>query len=161
MLHTLNRDMLVKIIENVKKNMSLEELEEEVKLRKEALKFEMLKKSLLNLKVAPSLKEFIEKYERFIKDAKDIDEFFKGKFKEEAKGLNIATHGESIYYDICEFNYQNYNDLGDSWINSDKIECVFCPSCNYYEILTYQKERLNNRYRSYCTSQACPKHLDF
>lgn len=161
MLHTLNKDMLVKIIENVKKNMSLRELEEEVGLRKEALKCDILKKSLLNLKVVPSLKEFIKKYEHFIKNAKDIDEFLKGKFKEEAEELNIATHGESIYYDISEFNYQNYDKLRDDWINSDKIECVFCPACNYYDILTYKDAALNNRYKNYGTSHACPTHLDF
>ncbi len=157
----LNRDILLKIIQNIKKNMSLEELEEEIRLRKESLKCEMLKQSLLNLKVVPSLKTFIEKYENFIKNVKDIDEFLEGGFKEEAEELNIATHGESIYYDISEFNYQNYDDLRDDWVFSDKIECVLCPSCNYYEILTYRKERLKNLYKNYGTSHACPKHLDF
>ena len=64
-LYRLNKDELIKIILNVKENLTEKDLEFELKKKKDSRKFNTLKRSLLNLKVIPHLTSFIEKYEKF------------------------------------------------------------------------------------------------
>ena len=155
-LYDLNKDELIKIVTNVVKNLSDEELEVELKRRKENNRLIVLKKNLINLKIIPHLREFITKHEEYIKSRTHINNFYDDSdFSKESKQFGLRQY-ENLFDDIQTFLREGYIS---SWIrDNDKIIYEPCEKCDYYEIRFY-KEISTYTMRQFGTSQLCPDHF--
>ena len=135
-LYRLNKDELIKLLLKVRDTWTDEEMENELIRRKNNRKMNMIKKSLLNLRVVPHLTTFIEKYENHIKTMSNIYENLE--FLREIKMLSLFTNwnkgDKSLFDDI--------NNNSKSWAHSDCIVYIPCQTCNNYEILLYENDKL-------------------
>ncbi len=150
-LYKLNKDELIYLVLNLKENLTEDELENELKKRKNIRKLHVLKTSLVNLKVVPYLKDFIENNEEFIKTRKNVRDFCNGEFYKEFRNLRIlkdANLNGFIYFD---------ENLG---IENSKVVYEPCKKCNYYEIHFYKGEMIWMRDTNSGTSIDCPDHLN-
>ena len=118
-LYDLNKDELIKIVTNVIKNLSDEELEAELRKRKENKKLLVLKKNLINLKAIPYLTEFITKHEEYIKNRTHIKNFYDDSdFSKESKQFGLRKD-TNLFDDIQIFMREGYIS---SWIrDNDRI----------------------------------------
>lgn len=160
-LYGLNKDMLVKLVGEIRdktlKELSDEDLKSEL-LRRERYRTTLeIKESLLNLKCVAHLKSLIEKYESLINNIEDFDLFFQNpgilkEFKENKLIHVIFVHSlyDDIYYTLRKENVNYWN-----WSQSDKIEYFSCKCCTNYEILLYFVDKIISKYNtgqqnSYC-----------
>ena len=155
-LHKLNKDELIKIILNVKKNLTEDELEIELKNRKNVRKLNILKRSLLNLTAIPHFKSLIEKYEEFIKNSTDMMDICKSDFGEESKQFKLFENEKSLHEDIQNFRMTN----GYCWIDNDSILYSSCHMCEYRQIRFMKDNRPSSTYTSWGTSPLCPDHFN-
>ncbi len=150
-LYRLNKDELIYLVLNLKENLTEDELENELKKRKNIRNLRVLKTSLLNLKVVPCLTNFIENNEEFIKTRKELKDFCNGEFYKEFMNLRILRDANLL--DFIHFG----RNLG---IENTKVVYEPCKKCDYYEIHLYNGERIWMRDTSFGTSIDCPDHLD-
>lgn len=162
-LYDLNKDELIMILTNVVKNLSDEELEEELRRRKDYKKLEMLKTNLLNLKAIPHLTDFIVKHKEYIKSRTNIKNFYdNSKFKEESKTLSLCKNEDNedetnLCKDIETFirEWSMY-----SWIHdNDEILYESCEKCDYYAIRFYKGSLSSTTMYKYGTSPLCSEHF--
>ncbi len=141
-LYKLNKDELIKLILNLRENMSTEDLKKELKRREDCEEISQLKKSLLNLKVIPHLTKFIEKYESHIKNSKTVQELMQNpNFFDRLDRIGIfGGKGITLYMNIMRKN---------SWVTTDKIVYCQCETCSNYEILLYKNGNLKRIATSY------------
>ncbi len=141
-LYKLNKDELIKLILNLRENMSIEDLKKELKRREDCEEISQLKKSLLNLKVIPHLTKFIKEYELHIKNSKTVQELMENlQFFDRIDRIGIyGEKGRTLYFDIMRKN---------SWVTTDKIVYCQCETCSNYEILLYKNGNLKQIASSY------------
>ena len=162
-LYDLNKDELIKIVTNVVKNLSDEELEEELRMRRDNKKLKMLKRNLLNLKAIPHLKEFITKNEEYIKTRTHIYNFLdNSEFKEECKKLSLYKNEDSKgETNLCK-DIETFIQAGSmySWIrDNDKILYESCEKCDYYAIRFYKENLSGSTMYKHGTSRLCFQHF--
>ena len=162
-LYDLNKDELIKIVTNVIKNLSDEELEAELKRRRDNKKLEMLKRNLVNLKVIPHLREFITKHEEYIKSRTEINDFYdNSEFKEESERLSLYKNEDSKdETNLCK-DMETFIRQGSmySWIrDNDKILYESCEKCDYYAIRFYKGNVSGSTMYKHGTSRLCYQHF--
>jgi hypothetical protein len=169
-LYGLNKDMLVKLVAEIRdrtlKELSDEELEFEL-LRRERYRTTLkIKKSLLKLKSVSHLKSLIEKYESAINDIEDFDIFFQNPgilkdFKENNLIRLIFTHSTNSLYKDIYYTLRNENAGYWNWSESDKIEYFSCKCCTNYEILLYFDDKIISKYNIGTRSSYCQNGSSF
>ncbi len=135
-LYKLNKDELIKIILNVKKNMTNDELEAELNDRRYCKKLVIVKKMLPNLKKVPHLKDLIEKYDTFIKNVTDVNEFLKSEFFEEAEYVGLGRNGSRGFSPLA-LDIEQFIFYRDNWLSLDSLIYESCISCGHYTIDFY------------------------
>ena len=132
-LYKLNKDELIKLIVNLRENISTEDLKKELSRREDCET--QLKKALLNLKVIPHLTKFVEEYELHIKNSKTVQELMQyPNFSLNIQKLSIyGENRRSLYFDIMRKN---------SWVTVDKTVYSKCNTCTNYEISLYKNGEL-------------------
>ena len=162
-LYDLNKDELIKIMSNVIKNLSDEELEAELRKRKENKKLMILKRSLLNLKAIPHLTEFVSRHEKFIKSRTRIDDlcYTESEFKRECKEFSLCKYEDREDGDLLIDVISKFSRQGDTWIasNHDNVVYESCEKCDYYAIKFYEGDIVRHKMSRYGTSQLCPDHF--
>ena len=111
---------------------------------------------MLNLKVIPHLKIFIEKYEEFIKNSTDMMDICKSDFGEASKQFGLYENEKSLYEDIQNFRMSDRY----CWIENDNISYSSCHACEYREIRFMKDNLSSSTYTSWGTSPLCPDHFN-
>ncbi len=135
-LYKLNKDELIQIILNVKKNMTEDELEKELKDRRYYKKLVIVKKMLPNLKGVPHLKDLIEKYDTFIKNFTNVDEFINSEFFQEAEYIGLGKTGSKGFSPLA-LDMEHFIFYRDNWLSSESLIYKSCISCGHYTIDFY------------------------
>ncbi len=156
-LYKLNKDELIKIILNVRDNLTEQELENELRKKKDFRKLNILKKSLLNLKVVPHLTKIISEQEEFIKTRLNINDFHNLEFYNEMDKLRITKDSGSITISLREFIlFDKHLD-----IQNDSVIYKPCKICDYYKVSLCINGIIRRGITSFGTSYHCPKHLQY
>ena len=154
-LYKLNKDELIKIILIVRDNLTEEELENELRKKKDLRKLNILKKSLLNLKAVPHLTKIISEQEGFIKTRLNINDFHNLEFYNEMDKLRILKDSDSIIVSLIEFIlFDKHLD-----IQNDSVIYEPCKTCDYYKVSLCIDGIIRRGFTSFGTFYQCPKHL--